>query len=423
MRNARNRHFEKVFVRAGTRSDVVWREVNKVLLPDCHRQQELELTIGSNVVGGEELANTFNKHFTSLNSSTHDINATSFLGSPNRHTAVFEPVTANEVCKTFMSLKNSTSRDINGLQIRPIKYVLDLVVEVLTHIFNICLSNGVFPEKMQHAKVIVLFKSGNTNELTNHRPVSVLPIISKGREKVICERITTFCDKHNILSGTQYGFRSGMSTELALLSQKELTLNNFENKILTLGIFIDFSKAFDSTNYETLFSKLEHYGFPGITLKLIKSYLQHRKHCVAIGSKLSSARSLTQGVPQGSVLGPVLFNLYINDITNITKLAQFVVYADDTSLFFQSPDIVHLVNVANTSLSILQKWSDLNSLPINTKKTKAVLFTPPQKHVNCSSALYLGADKIELVDDVKTLGVIFNNHLNWAVMLNVLRLN
>lgn len=179
----RNSHFEKVFHRAGIRSDVIWREVNKILLPNCPRQQELELTIGNKVVGGEELANTFDKHFMSLNSSMHDINATSFLGNPNRHTAFFEPATTKEVHKRFMSLKNSTSHNINGLQIRLMKYVLDLVVDVLTHIFNICLFNCVFPEKMQHAKVIVLFKSSNTNELANYRPVSVLPIISKGLEK------------------------------------------------------------------------------------------------------------------------------------------------------------------------------------------------------------------------------------------------
>lgn len=197
-----------------------------------------------------------------------------------------------------MSLKNSKSRDVNGFQIRPIKFVLDLLLPVLTHIFNLSLSTGIFPRKMQHAKVTVLFKSGDKNKLSNYRPVSVLPVLSKGLEKVICKRLKSFCDKHSIISNKQFGFRVGMSTELALLTQKEFILNGFEHKELTLGIFVDYSKAFDRLNHQTLLTKLEHYGFRGISLKLLQSYLNHRKQLVSISSEDSRLQEITQAFPK-----------------------------------------------------------------------------------------------------------------------------
>lgn len=266
---------------------------------------------------------------------------------------------------------------------------------------------------MKRAKVVVIYKSGDKNNFSNYRPISILPIFSKALEKIISVRINSFCDKHSILSTQQFGFRKGRSTELALLAQKEIILQSFEDNKLTMGIFIDFSKAFDSLNHRSLLLKLEYYGFRGVVLELFRSYLENREQCVLINEYMSKFMTLTAGVPQGSTLGPLLFNLYVNDIVNITTQATFIIYADDTSIFVQSNSPDELCQMANATLHKINLWSTANSLKINSTKTKAVVFTPFQKRLNYQFCVRIGSNNIEVVSEVKTLGVIFNQHLSW----------
>lgn len=425
LRKTKDAYYEALFKRVSTRGDVLWREINKLLNRSCSRDNALELNIDNKIVKGQELANKFNVYFTTLVSS--DLSNPSracnsdyrdFLGVPNMSTAYFLNTTPEEVLSVFMSLKNTTARDIDDLQIRPIKAALDLLLPVLTHLFNICLSTGVFPEKMKHARVSVLYKSGDRNIFSNYRPISILPVISKGLEKIIYQRVMSFCEKYSILSPHQFGFRRGMSTELALLTQKELILNSFEKKLLTLGVFIDYSKAFDRINHEVLYAKLRHYGFRGTPLDFLKSYLSQRKQSVVINDSQSSLLTITSGVPQGSILGPLLFNIYINDITSVSKYVDFIIYADDTSIFFHGNDLGKLADSANNILNDIFIWSTANYLMINTKKSKAVVFAPVQKAVCRGLDIYLGPEKIEVVKEVSSLGVIFNENLNWDEHVN-----
>lgn len=414
LRSAKKAYYENVF--SSTQSEVVWREIHKLLNCGSHHNEELRLTVNNKTVVGNELADAFNKYFTNLVSvvsGTDSSGVKRFLGTPNSNTAFFAPTTCEEICSTFMTLKNSKARDIDDLEIKPIKFVLDILAPVLCYIFNTCLLTGTFPESMQRARVSVLFKSGDKNDFSNYRPVSVLPVISKGLEKIICKRVSSFCDKHSILTERQFGFRRGMSTELALLTQKEFILNGFENNKLTLGIFIDFSKAFDRVNHVILSTKLDHYGFRGIPGDLLKSYLTHRKQCVVINEKRSPLLSVHSGVPQGSVLGPVLFNIYINDIINSIECTNCLIYADDTSLFFQSNNINDLVSLANVTLNKLLEWTRVNVLEINVSKTKAVLFAPVQKLITRDINIQLGSEMIKVTNEAKTLGITFNQHLSW----------
>lgn len=163
----------------------MWREIKKLLHSDVRSSVDLELVVKDRMLRGKELANVFNDYFTSLEKSTHDTTATKYLGTRNAHTAFLKPTDPHQVYATFVSLKNSKSIDVNGLQIRPIKFAFDLLLPVITHIFNLSLSTGIFPGKMQHAKVTVLYKSRDKNILSNYRPVSVLPVISKGLEKYL----------------------------------------------------------------------------------------------------------------------------------------------------------------------------------------------------------------------------------------------
>lgn len=195
--------------------------------------------------------------------------------------------------------------------------------------------------------------------------------------------------------------------------KKKKNLQSFEREQYTLGIFIDYSKAFDRINHTTLIKKLAHYGFRGIFLSLLQSCLDHRKQYVTINGFSSKFKRLQGGVPQGSILGPLLFNIYINDIVTIAENTKFIVYADDTSLFFSGQDLTWLTNTANSALAQLNNWSRINSLLINASKTKAVLFRRNNTAINADVRLILGTSFVELVPVVKSLGGLFHETMLW----------
>lgn len=252
--------------------------------------------------------------------------------------------------------------------------------------------------------------------MNNYRPISILPAFSKCLEKIIYKRIVNFCSKHNLISSSQYGFLQGTSTETALLAQKEIILNCFEKKkYLCIGVFVDFSKAFDRLSHSTLFKKLDLYGIRGSPLLLMKSYFRYREQCVKIDNFISSFQSITTGVPQGSILGPLLFILYINDITMINDKPIYIMYADDTSIFFTGSNLQSLIPLVNNTLQGLQAWSEVNSLLINTNKTNAILFHTRQLPISLDCPLYLGNTATALADCVKTLGVCFHKNMSWDV--------
>uniref|UniRef100_A0A0K8R810 Putative outcast ele5 orf1-h 1e-40-j 4 n=1 Tax=Ixodes ricinus TaxID=34613 RepID=A0A0K8R810_IXORI len=418
LRKAKTVYHTNSFQAQSTRADVIWRKLNSVLNRVPNRQPVDSIVHEGVYLDGSSLANTFSDYFAGLVSDNTATDAfCSYLEYRNNYSIFLEPVTIPEVCSVFMQLKNSSSCDCDNLQIRPVKYILDLVAPCLCHIFNLSLTTGLFPEKMQMAKVAVLHKKGDKNILSNYRPLSILPLFSKGLEKIIHTRLVQFSDKHNLLTPAQFGFRKGRSTELALLEQKEYILKNFEEKKQVLGVFVDFTKAFDFINHNILLKKLERYGVRGLPLELLRSYLRHRCQYVSIGQFSSDVKPIHSGVPQGSILGPFLFNMYINDIVNISP-AKFVIYADDSSLFFSSDNSDDLVTIANDTLSKLGAWAKDNYLKINTDKTKAIIFRPKNKCVNLTGRIVLDTTSIEIVSNFKSLGVIFSEHMLWDSHIN-----
>lgn len=320
-----------------------------------------------------------------------------------------------------MNLKNSKARDYEDLQIGPIKFVIDILAPFLVHIYNLSFATGVFPSNMKIAKVIVLSKGGNPNELRNYRPISLLPVFSKGLEVIVNKRLTKFFEKHRSITNLQFGFRKLRSTEIALLHHKEHIIQNIERKLFTLGIYIDLSKAFDSLNHSLLLAKLEKYGIRGVALSFFRSYLTSRQQYVSISTSSSDKLKVHTGVPQGSILGPLLFNMYINDIVNIASDANFYIYADDTTVFVSDVDIEKVIAKANTVLQAIHQWTKANYLVINTKKTKAVLYRPKNKLADCPVNIRLGENYIDVVKSVKVLGVYFSANLSWDAHISYVR--
>ena len=221
-----------------------------------------------------------------------------------------------------------------------------------------------FPDILKVAQVTPIFKKGDAQHLDNYRPVSLLPIFGKIFEKIIYSRLYSFLSAKNVICSQQFGFRRNHSTVHAVNYSVNMVLNGIQNHKHVLGIFIDLSKAFDTINHEIMLAKLGNYGIRGGCLKLINSYLTSRKQVVMFGEEFSDPGMIQYGVPQGSVLGPLLFLVYINDIINCSKNCNFVLFADDTNVFISADTEDEAYKIANKTLEELQYYMS-SSLAIN----------------------------------------------------------
>lgn len=235
-----------------------------------------------------------------------------------------------DMVKTFEGKK---SADCDGIDMSLVKQIIDCVVQPFTYICNQSLKTVVFPKKMKTAKVIPCYKAGDCYILSNYRQISLLSQFSKIMEKIFYIRLHDFITKHNILYDQQYGFRKNRTTSMALMEFVEEITTAIEKRRYAVGVFLDLKKAFDTVDHNLLIIKLQKYGIRGVALAWIISYLYNRNQYVQMGQVKSQFLGVKCGVPQGSVLGPLLFILYINNICEVSDILRFTLFADDTNLF------------------------------------------------------------------------------------------
>ena len=260
-----------------------------------------------------------------------------------------------EVSDTINNLKNSNSTGVDNISVKLIKSCSSLISPILSNINNHSLTSGIFPNALKIAKVVPVFKNGDVKCISNYRPISVLPILfigkigktyrfyllflpilftySKVTEKIVYNRLCSYLTDHSVLHANQFGFREKLSTSMALLELVDKLSEATDNKLIYIGVFIDLAKAFDTVNHKILLCKLEHYGIRAVTLSWFRSYLTNRKQYVVIDKYNSDCAQITCGVPQGSILGPLLFLVCINDLNYASKILQTIMFADDTNLF------------------------------------------------------------------------------------------
>ena len=244
-----------------------------------------------------------------------------------------------EVEQIINNLKTTSATGWDSIPASLIKSAKHVLVPVLTHLFNLCPIVGVFPGEFKKALVHPIYKSGDTGSVTNYRPISVLSILSKILEKLLYRRLTGYLDSFNIIADNQYGFRRGKSTEDAILNMTELVAQNFNSKYKTIGLFLDLSKAFDTVSIPSLMEKMLEIGVRGIAYDIFKSYLTDCTQRVIINDTVSQDEALCYGVPQGSVLGPTLFSIYVNDLCKLSlPNCKILSYADGTVLLIHGAD-------------------------------------------------------------------------------------
>ena len=286
----------------------------------------------------------------------------------------------------------------------------------MTYIINLTLKQGtcIFPDSLKIAKVIPIFKQGPRSSCGNYRPISVLSALSKVFERCILNQLMFYCLTENILVSNQYGFRSGYNTTGCLVDLIDEITKALDDEKYAVSIFLDLSKAFDTVNHSILLSKLDLYGIRGDGNQWFRSYLSNRKQKVFVNGVESNFLLVNSGVPQGSILGPFLFLIYINDFEKATNYFSLRLFADDTSLTATGKDLDVLLQRINSELPAIHEWLCSNRLTLNLSKTKYLVFQPRQKiNSNLYPPLKLADQYLEQSYRVKYLGLIVDCFLSW----------
>ena len=314
MKVAEKCHYHDLLVKYSNDMKTSWGVIKSIINKNQKPHIQGRFKIGENLIttDNELISNKFNDFFINIGptlaKSIPHVNKSplSYLGNRLIESIYLAPVSENEIGQLIKSLKD-TAAGFDDLNAMCLKISSQFLAKPLTHICNLSLSQGIFPEQLKIANVIPLYKSDDSMLFNNYRPVSVLCVVSKIFEKIMYNRVTTFLEMFQILHGNQYGFRKKSSTHVALLTFIDKVIQAIENGEYAIGVFLDFSKAFDIVDHKILLDKLDHYGIRGCALSWFRSYLSHRFQYVTYNGSQSSQQLIKCGVPQGSILGPLLF--------------------------------------------------------------------------------------------------------------------
>ena len=421
---AKRDYFDRVFLAYKCDMKRTWQVISETLNRNKrkHDMPSLFTHEGRDLVDSTEIANAFNTYFANIGknlSSQIDQNNViadykQYLTSPTRETLKFECITKDYTIKAIDNLENKNSSGHDGISNTLLKTIKNDISQSLTIIINQMLTTGIFPDAFKLSKVIPLFKKGDASLLVNYRPISLLPTISKVFERAIHDQMYEYFDQFNLLAEQQYGFRKQHSTEYAAIKLIDHVSKEMEAGKTPTSVYIDLSKAFDTLTFEVLLYKLKYYGVTDTAFDLLKSYLTNRKQYVVFDGCQSEHVEIYTGVPQGSILGPLFFSIYINDLITVSDRLNFLMYADDTTIYFNLEDFDNLTKETdiNRELEKVNIWLKLNKLSLNTQKTKLMLFHRKQKHLDEINVVINGIE-IEHVPSFNFLGIMLDENLSW----------
>lgn len=369
-----------------------------------------------------------------FNNRPYTVNLNSSVPS---NSFVLLPTDEKEVREIIIDMRADAAMGWDGISSKILKSCLSTLLPVITHICNISMSTGCFPRVFKQAVVHPIFKNGDKKSVSNYRPISVLPAISKVLEKIINKRLIKYLESLNLLAPNQYGFRRGKSTEDAVSSLTNHVISKLDKKLKCLGIFIDISKAFDTVCTSHLLKTLETFGIRGHTHKIFENYLSDRTQCVKINDEISDLKPLNCGVPQGSILGPTLFLIYMNNLCKLSlPNCSIFSYADDTALIIHGTNWPETILNAEIALKSVLNWLSNNLLTINLTKTVFLPFSLQSSSSPTINSLVLKAHTCSNIPHssacdctplprtnvTKYLGIYIDSFINWKPHIDILTL-
>ena len=414
-------HFQQKIKYTKSNTRKLWKTVNEIVnlkKPKEKINMKILDSSGKIVDDSQKVSNIMNNYFVSVGENlskniakpTNDqINHLSGIKS-NSHSMFLKLITEFEMENYIKNLDSNKSTKSTSAPIKFIKISSPIITPILTKIFNHCIIEGVFPDELKIAEIIPVYKKGDKNKSSNWRPISLLSPFANIFELHIYNQINQFITKHKILNNYQYGFRKSLSTNLAVAQITEDLAFKMQEGLVTCAVFIDLCKAFDTVNHQILLDKLYYYGIRGVVAKLLINYLTNRTQITRINDCKSDPKLITCGVPQGSILGPLLFNLFINDLPNHSKSTTRL-FADDACLCFSARTSHQLETLTNNELIITDDWIKRNKLTTNYNKSNYIIFTNTRTNYNFN--IKMGDHKLDKVNELKYLGTIIDNKLSW----------
>ena len=326
----------------------------------------------------------------------------------------FKPITEESVIKEIASLNSHKAAGHDSLPSILVKKVRLFISTPIAHnIINRSFEEGIFPDYWKRSIIIPIQKKKGCTELRNFRPISILPVLSKVIERVGQEQIIDYLLENNLITPFQSGFRAGFSTQDVLLRVTNSWVKAVDERKYVGTVFLDIAKAFDCIDHSILVEKLRYYGIVGRPLDWFKDYLFNRQKSIRIGRDTSDWSPVSIGVPQGSILGPLLFLLYINDLSSVVRYSEINIYADDTELHYCSKDLVDLHTKLQADLDEIGDWLTCNHLRGNADKSVSMLVGSKRKVKDLSLKLSLNNRQLECVERTKYLGLLIDRFLTW----------
>lgn len=422
---AKAKYWQAYFDSSALNMGKIWHGAKRLLgLSKTRDKAPSQIEVNSKLINDKvDMASAFNEYFSSVGNimeekSTNLLHAISNIQRhPDQRTYYFKVVTRSQILNIIDKLPLKSSSGFDGISAIVLKGVRTAIAEPLAHLVNISLITGYIPQDWKRGKIVPLFKGGDRCNMSNYRPICILPTLSKILEKVVYWQIFTPFN-NDFLTPQQFGFRPKHSTSHAIHHFLQNVFENDKSSTFSLAIFIDLRKAFDTVDHELLLQKVAHYGYSNNILTWLRNYLSGREQRVDLDGVLSSCKTVTCGVPQGSILGPLLFLIYVNDLPSATPF-KTTMFADDTTLQHFGNDLKAMEGDCNKWFESLTVWFKSNNLTLNLKKTKVMLLDTKHGKMNCDFNLVSEGHIIEQIgrgrqiNSLKFLGLHLDDKLSW----------
>jgi hypothetical protein len=439
IRKTKNDFYSRKIADAGNNCKKVWDTINSALSKPAKSGKVREIEHDNRIVCADqnprEVANIFNTFFANVGKDL----ASKIVPQNNIPTnnpclnpalTTLSEISPNSIENIIMSLKSDSSPGYDKVNARILKHLRTYISKPLAFVVNLCIGRGIFPNNYKTSIITPIFKSGDSKQVNNYRPISIISNVAKIFEKVIKSQIMSYILDNGIISKNQFGFMPGLGTQDAIARLTSEIYTSLDQGKKCIGTFVDLKKAFDSISHSKLINKLAYIGISGRALSLFESYLKNRRQFTRMGETLSDSAVSEFGIPQGTVLGPTLFILYVNDLFSLNLTSTVLSYADDTVLLTKGSSWDEVTQTINRDLNILKNWFNTNLLSLNADKTVCVPFSINKRGLPDTLNIVLHRQpcvdcndcyKLKTINCTKYLGIHIDSNVKWKTQIQKMK--